>query len=340
VVCRWGKYNYNRLGGKRCLQVGGEPQQLEDLMQQNGKDVTTVAAGRSHTLAIAMDADAEEARVFAWGNDNVGQLGNNNQPRLAFQVPAWVIPTMPEDSHFEPQDITVYIPSSLGAVKGVFAGPDHSAALLDSGALLMWGRNNYGQCGQGHINPLSTPSKVAGTFVKVALGFDFTIAIDDLSNVWAWGDNMRGQLGTSMTELGATMSMVPFPVSFFEGHNIVNISAGSYHAFAWGARGMFVWGENDDGQIGVGNRDPVVGPVQIPFFAQQPDMIIVDACGGRYHSAVISADQRVFTWGSNEVGQLGTGPDVKCQTQPKEVTSLSGKPLEHVSCGYDSTFVW
>jgi hypothetical protein len=54
----------------------------------------------------------------------------------------------------------------------------------------------------------------------------------------------------------------------------------------------------------------------------------------------LAADQRVFTWGSNEVGQLGTGQDVKCQTQAKEVTSLAGKPLEHVSCGYDSTFVW
>lgn len=334
LVCRWGKYNYHRLGGKRCFQAGGEPQQLEDLMLENGRTVLQVAAGRSHTLAL-VDEENKGIGLFAWGNNEMGQLGTNLEERSIGKgftaVPAWVIPTFPEFTQFEPHRITML--DSLGTIKIVRAGSDHSAVLFEDGQLMMWGRNNYGQCGQAHLLTVVEPSFVEGRFKKISLGYDFSLALDDWGHVVVWGDNIRGQLGLPNVYAYAEL---PRPVPFFDSLGILDVAAGMYHAFAWSATKVYGWGDNEYGQLGVGSRDRIVGPAEVSFFN---GMKMMSMAGGRSHSSAVTNGHEVYTWGSNTEGQLGV-QGKKCQLKPLKVVALDGTNANNTVCGYDVTFVW
>ena len=73
----------------------------------------------------------------------------------------------------------------------------HSVALKGDGTLWVWGRNNYGQLGDGTTGDSSFPKQVTvgTTWVSVSAGGYHTVAIRDDGTIWAWGFNNRGQLG-------------------------------------------------------------------------------------------------------------------------------------------------
>jgi len=278
--------------------------------------------------------------LFRSGNGNGGQIGNNmtrSQLNEKFPVPAWVYPIGPDESHLIPQNISTFT-GDQGELAKVVAGPDHTAALFGSGILLMWGRNNYGQCGQGHVNTIMLPRQVLGVFTDVTIGYDFTVAIDDTGAVYSWGDNIRGQLGVDVpTDSFATL---PIRVPFFDGLGVTHVACGSYHCIAIGARGkVFAWGDNNRGQLGLGHRDEVTAPVLVPFFARS-NTTLTDFCGGRAHSIGITRRGDVYAWGSNDNGQLGLGPGDFCILEPRLVPELSAKNFTHVTCGYDNSFAW
>eukprot|EP00300_Choanocystis_sp_HF-7_P005127 c13899_g1_i2.p2 GENE.c13899_g1_i2~~c13899_g1_i2.p2 ORF type:complete len:213 (-),score=48.85 c13899_g1_i2:70-708(-) len=211
----------------------------------------------------------------------------------------------------------------------------------------MWGRNNYGQCGVGHTTTLSTPQEVKGTFMDVALGYDFTVALDSEGQVFVFGDGLRGQLAS---EDAYTFSPLPKKIDFFDGVKVDRVAAGFFHAFAWSGDQLYGWGDNEYGQLGVGsggtdkNTQPITTPVVVGTLPGTPTPIwkgkpIASVAGGRSHSAAITEGGDVYTWGSNDFGQLGLGDSVPLTNAPTLVKQLSNKGLAKVVCGYDTTFV-
>ena len=109
----------------RELGIGAHlPGQVTGLLA--GKRIVSVAAGRSHTLAV--DADG---RLYGWGNNQAGQLGVEAGHSAA--VPALV--SAP--------------PLDMSPVSAVAAGEYFSLAALAGGGLLGWGANGNGQLGRG-----------------------------------------------------------------------------------------------------------------------------------------------------------------------------------------------
>ena len=91
-----------------------------------------IAAGGFHALAVGGDG-----RLYAWGDNTFGQLGNgitNTSETLAVQV---------------------RLPPGMTNWTQVAAGYWHSLALADSGELLAWGNGRLGQLGNG-TNPISS----------------------------------------------------------------------------------------------------------------------------------------------------------------------------------------
>ncbi len=91
--------------------------------------------------------------------------------------------------------------SDLSGVIAIAAGEYHSLALKSNGTVWAWGRNNYGQLGNGTTTNKNTPVQVSGlsSVIAIAAGTFHSIALKSDGTVWAWGVNEYGQLGDNTT---------------------------------------------------------------------------------------------------------------------------------------------
>ncbi len=149
-----------------------------------GRTAVAVSAGNSHTCAILDNGDLK-----CWGLDEFGQLGDGG--------------TSDSNTYTtEPSSTAIDLGTGRTAV-AVSAGYSQSTcAILDNGDLKCWGRDNYGQLGDGGSNTnANTPSSTAidlgtgRTAVAVSLGSYHTCAILDNGEAKCWGADNSGQLG-------------------------------------------------------------------------------------------------------------------------------------------------
>lgn len=148
----------------------------------------------------------------------------------------------------------------LTGVQRIEAGGTHTCAVLADGSLRCWGRNNFGQLGDGSTINRSLPTPVAGDLRNVsalAAGFEFTCALARNGGLHCWGSNSNGQLG----DFTAQDRLVPEPVNSPELNAspdaaLVALAAGGLHhcvtstATAGAASTTACAGDNSRGQIG------------------------------------------------------------------------------------------
>jgi alpha-tubulin suppressor-like RCC1 family protein len=145
----------------------------------------------------------------------------------------------------------------------------------------------------------------------LATGAAHTVVVDDSGNVWAWGANASGQLGTGNT------TPSPLPVQVTGLSDIVAVAAGGDHTLALESDGtVWAFGENGWGQLGDGTNTDRTSPVQVLTGASQI------AAGGT-HSLALKPDGTMMAWGRNNYGQLGDGTTT-AQNAPQAVPSFSG----------------
>jgi alpha-tubulin suppressor-like RCC1 family protein len=99
-------------------------------------------------------------------------------------------------------------PGGTGVLHGILAvaaGCDHFLAIGVGGTVWAWGLNRSGQLGDGTTTSRVTPAMVKGPHgalsgvVEIAAGDDFSLARLSDGSVWAWGNNLGGQLGDGST---------------------------------------------------------------------------------------------------------------------------------------------
>ena len=69
----------------------------------------------------------------------------------------------------------------------VAAGREYSVALKDDGTVWAWGRNDFGQLGNGTNTDSGVPVQVSGLtgVTAIAAGYDYSMALKDDGTVWA-----------------------------------------------------------------------------------------------------------------------------------------------------------
>lgn len=216
--------------------------------------------------------------------------------------------------------------SSVGLtnVKKVAAGYYHSLALKEDGTVWAWGRNDYGQLGDGTITYRAIPMPVNGlTGVKDVAGCSFSsLALKEDGTVWSWGNNSSGILGDGTT----TGRTTPVQVKNLTG--VVAVAARYNHCLALKADGtVWAWGANGVGQLGDGTTTGQKTPVQVSGLTG-----VKAIAGGTSHSMALKADETVWTWGSNSNGQLGDGTTTG-RTIPGQVNGLT--EIEAITGGVD-----
>jgi alpha-tubulin suppressor-like RCC1 family protein len=304
-----------------------------------------ITAGDLQSLALKSDGT-----VWAWGRNNVGQLGdgttiNKSTPVqvsnltdvvtlangvgihfFAFKsdgtVWAWGLNSNGQLGDGTRTNRSTPVQLNLSNVVSIARGGSHTLALKSDGTVWSWGFNYYGQLGDGTTTDRLTPVQVSQltNVVAIAAGFYQSYALKSDGTVWAWGSNNLGQLGDGTT----ADRHVPVRV---QGLNNVNaIVAGISHALALKSDGtVWAWGWNSYGQIGDGTTTNRLVPVQVQNLTD-----IVDIAAGREHSLALKSDGTVWVWGRNSSGQLGDGTNVS-RFSPVQMQNLSG--IEDVGAG-------
>jgi alpha-tubulin suppressor-like RCC1 family protein len=208
-------------------------------------NATQVVVGRTHACALLRGA----LNVQCWGMNDYAQTGidTGTNPGLVAQPSP------------------VALPPAAGGVLTIAAGDFHTCALMASGEIYCWGRNDNGQLGGGttsHDSPTPVLVLLEGSpktgIQALAPGDGYTCALDAKQRVMCWGENGAGQLGR---DTGGAPSPVPAPA--LEGANTVTAGGRTTCATRFGDSAIWCWGANDAQQAGqaTGATVPQAAPV-------------------------------------------------------------------------------
>jgi len=254
--------------------------------------------------ASAHSFEIRNGKLYGWGWDAYGQLGDGDK------TPNKTLP--------------IQIGSDSNWVN-VSVGNVHSLALKSDGTLWAWGRNNFGQLGDGSKTDHLFPVEIGfdNQWIKVIAGDDHSIAIKSDGTLWAWGLNSSGQLGDGTIVNKST------PILIGNDTDWIEISACD-HTLGLKKNGtLWAWGDNFNGQLGDNTLTNRTTPVQIGT-----DQDWVSIAAGDNHSLAIKSDGTLWAWGDNFYGQLGNA-SIESQTVPIQ-SGLSTQWVSVVSGNFHS----
>ncbi|XP_076882356.1 ultraviolet-B receptor UVR8-like [Bidens hawaiensis] len=242
-----------------------------------GVRIATVAAGGRHTLALS-----DVGQVWGWGYGGEGQLGLGSRIRMVSSphpIPCVATPSAGKDRSTSLPRGTMEgyrVPGSY--IKGIACGGRHSAVITDAGALMTFGWGLYGQCGQGSTDDELSPTCVTSLLGIPIEGFSaglwHTICISGDGDVYAFGGNQFGQLGTGTDQAETLPRLLDAPS--LENENARIVSCGARHSAVVTDGKVFCWGWNKYGQLGLGDVIDRNIPSQVALDGCVPRVV---ACG-------------------------------------------------------------
>ncbi|XP_049514109.1 probable E3 ubiquitin-protein ligase HERC4 isoform X10 [Dermacentor silvarum] len=309
MMYSWGLGPNGELGltqGKDGVDTETPVSQPERVRRFGTRAVREVACGHKHTLVLLASGS-----VYSCGANDFGQLGQDRSMRKLEQVAAL----------------------AAHEIRAVACGEAHSLALSDAGQVFSWGCNRNGQLGCGteeesRLRPKVIKKLATLHIVQIACGTVHCLALANNGELFSWGGNTSGQLGLGRDSTGN--ERLPRRVAHLVGVPLAQVACGATHSVGLTPSGtVFVWGRNSCGQLGLSDqRDRVHPTVLKPLRSQR----IKHVCCGENHTAALTADGGVFTFGAGTYGQLGHGVKVN-EAVPRRVVELMGTTITQLSCG-------
>ncbi|HEX7797714.1 MAG TPA: fibronectin type III domain-containing protein [Vicinamibacterales bacterium] len=299
------------------------------------------AATIALTFGAVAAASGGAATFYSFGSAGNGELGYD---------PSTISP-----GSINPVPTLVTISNSGGPLTAA-AGPFHSAVVTATGELYTFGLNNFGQLGR----PTATgndyvPTQVVlpgatGGVIQVVVGYQSTFALTDTGQIFAFGLNSYGQLGTTTNATtlnpNQTPALVAMPPTMTG--TVVRIAAGDYTVFAATSTGeLYAWGRNDFYQLGHDNTfDSFTPDIPTTPYNPTPTLIalpgfsgtVAEIAAGSQHTLVLSSTSQLYGFGDNTSGELANltaVPGFCCQfTLPAAMTiaGLTGS-ITHIGAG-------
>uniref|UniRef100_A0AAR2KZP6 HECT domain-containing protein n=1 Tax=Pygocentrus nattereri TaxID=42514 RepID=A0AAR2KZP6_PYGNA len=308
MLC-WGSSAWGQLGLGNSESAVFEPRSCRML---NGKGLKEVACGGQHSLFLLHDGS-----VYTCGSNSRGQLGHEKtgtKPELVVALDAQKIASMA-------------------------CGEAHSLAVNEQGQVFAWGAGDGGQLGLGTAEeavrvPRLIKKLCEHRISQVMCGNQHCIALSKDGQLFTWGQNSSGQLGLGK---GEPSSLSPQPLKSLCGIPLAQISAGGDHSFALSLSGaVFGWGRNSAGQLGLNDEQDRAVPCHIKFLRSQK--VVYISCGEE-HTAALTKDGGLFTFGNGSRGQLGHD-STNNEPLPRRVLELMGTEVSQIACGKHHTLAF
>uniref|UniRef100_J3S1J2 Putative E3 ubiquitin-protein ligase HERC4-like n=1 Tax=Crotalus adamanteus TaxID=8729 RepID=J3S1J2_CROAD len=306
MLC-WGNASFGQLGlGGIDEEIVLEPRRCSFFVN---KKVQDVGCGLRHTVFVL-----DDGTVYTCGCNDLGQLGHEKSRKRPEQVGA-----------LDAQNIVT-----------VSCGEAHTLALNDKGQVYAWGFAVDGQLGlSGTEEYTRVPRNIKSLsdiqIVQVACGYFHSLALSKGSEVFSWGQNKYGQLG-----LGYEYKKQASPqiIKSLLGIPFAQIAAGGAHSFVLTLSGaVFGWGRNKFGQLGLNDENDRYVPNLLKSLRSQK--IVYISCG-EDHTAALTKEGGVFTFGAGGYGQLGHNSTAH-EINPRKVFELMGNIVTQIACGRQHT---
>ncbi|KAL8206723.1 UNVERIFIED_CONTAM: hypothetical protein K2H54_021531 [Gekko kuhli] len=292
------------------------------------RGVVWVACGERHSLFLHPDG-------------GLSSCGDNARGQLGRRLPAGRQRTS------QPEQIQAL---EAQPIVHVSCGKKHSLAICSHGRVFSWGAGTFGQLGTGELKDRLIPKKIEGLstckIIDVACGHHHSIALTKDGRVFSWGQNVYGQLGIGKEVASQSQ---PQHVQALDAIPLAQVAAGGAHNFALSLLGIvYGWGRNNAHQLGLSQSDP---GARMIFFDSPTEQIfkpcsvtalrnldvIYITCGAE-HTAVLTQNGSVFTFGDDSAGQLGSSSSAQ-ERGPQKVDLIDG-PVSHLACGSYHTLAY
>ncbi|MCZ4497445.1 MAG: hypothetical protein JWM25_2030, partial [Thermoleophilia bacterium] len=278
-------------------------------------DIVAIAAGMDHGIALRADGT-----VWAWGQNNEGQLG---------------------DGSITPRSRAVQSTYTGGApltdMLQVAGGDDQSYVLRADGTIWAFGNNGAGQLGDnsGLRQTRAVQSRYADNsfltnIIQVAAsGANATVLRSD-GTVWSWGIGLGGRNGdnTANQRNRAVQSLYSGGAPLTD---IVSVARGDMTGMVIRADGtVWTWGSNPRAQLADNTIVDRTGAIQMTKVGGTAITDAIQVAGGYLHSMVLCADGTVWAAGFNDEGNLGDGTSGTDRMRLVQMTKSGGTTLDRV----------
>jgi len=304
-IWAWGNNHGGQYGNGSTDDVQ-TPVRIEVL--EHGQPVTfrQVAPGLDHSLALDQDG-----QVWTTGNNDQGQLGNGNVGNTS----SWTRLAITDG------DATV-------SFIQIAAGRSVSYALDDRGQVWGWGFRLI----ESLYTPTYTPIKLSlldqGSqlaFRSIDANEELAVGVDVNNRLWQIGIFGHRQQFSLMDN--ATIASFGKAVA---GNGYGN---GGFLGIGLEDDGdLWLWGTNDEGQLGDGGADPQTRwtPEKMTLLDEGAPVAISQVSGGNHYVLALDTNGNLWAWGKNNEGQLGNG--TATGKGPYKVTvTEAGHPVQFAS---------
>jgi uncharacterized repeat protein (TIGR02543 family) len=298
-VYTWGENSSGQLGNGTNVSQSYPLDISSNFNLEDDEEIIDITSGGWHVLAMT-----SKGRVFTWGNNGVGQLGDGTTIDKSL-----------------PLDITnQFNLDNNDHIVSISSGNFISSAISSTGRIFMWGDNGYGQLGDGTTVDKLIPTDITSQFdlpstekiIYTSLGERHASALTSTGRVFVWGTGSYGQLGDGLTGVRTVPFDITSQFDLVSNESIVSISLGAIHSSAHTSTGRyFIWGNNFLGRLGDGALDNRSIPFDISnLFNLEEHETIARISLGSFNSSAVTSLNKIFIWGGNEAGQIGNGETV------------------------------
>jgi len=317
----WGYGDHGRLGNNTTTDAH-TPVAVHQGQIPAGVSLTQIATSSSHTCALGSDAKA-----YCWGGSSFGGLGNNTTT----------------DAHTPVAVHQGQIPAGVSLTQ-ITVGY-HTCAIGSDAKAYCWGYNYDGQLGNNTTTDAHTPVAVhqgqiptGVSLTQINAGSAHICALGSDAKAYCWGRGSDGRLGNNTTANASTPVAVhqgqipagstqvkvdntPVPVKYISPYELeitmpahsagkVNITVinpdNTTHTLSqayeyYTQSGLVIWSiAPRSGPVAGNNRLTASG-------ANLDPMRWKGVYSGVSHTCALSSQSKVYCWGKNDHGQLGTG---------------------------------
>ena len=232
------------------------------------------------------------------------------------QSPTELIETTPS------QSVALAAALSFYQVDG---GDTHSCGITTDNRAYCWGDNWAGQLGDGTTTGRLTPRPVLGglRFRNISAGWATTCAVTTDFKAYCWGRNGAGMIGDGTSLERHT----PTPVAGTTRFRQIDTGKGHTCAVGYDDRLPYCWGDNHDGQLGEGSRNPHMTPL-----AAAGKLRMREVHAGYYHTCGVTTGNVAFCWGWNQAGQVGQSTPGAYYDKPTRVSG--GLQFRNMTTGW------